>query len=324
MGLTIEPVRRSEEDTYLAYLNECFPGWGDQTRIEWAFRRDSGAGTASLLFARFDDEIIGGTAVTYRRVLHPGGRESKIGIMTGSWVLAAARGKGCFTQMIAAMSDCTKKRGGSLLVAYAFQANPSYRAMKRAGLAIVETSYLRDWQEYELADALAPLESLSVGDRSQVFTDDRATIESDRVRYVYTPEAWNAQFLHGPNPPAYLELPGGSVALVEEAGGFLRVQALAVKQRSSYPEAVAALLEFAKRRQHRLFLFSVEAALTRAAEELGCERIPGAYFLKIVHREALAAWAGWDDPASLVESDLTDESHAAYLGAWEIQNRDRM
>lgn len=324
MGLLIESVRQSEEDTYLAHLNECFPGWGDRSRFAWVFGRDSGAGAADLLFARFDGEIIGGTGVTYRRVLHPNGRESTIGIMTGSWVLPTARGKGCFSQMIEAMSACTSNRGGSLLVAYAFEANPSYRAMKRAGLALVETSYLRDPQEYEPDDTLAPLETLSVGDRSAVFTEDRDTDETDRVRYLYQPEAWSAQFLQGPHPPAYLELPGESVALVEEAGGFLRVQALYVKQRSSYPEVLAALFELAQRRQHRLFLFSVDAALTAAAIALGCERIPGAYFLKIAHREALAAWIGWDDAASLTESDLSDASHAAYLSAWEIQNQDRM
>jgi GNAT superfamily N-acetyltransferase len=336
MGLMVQRVLKPEEASYLEHLNECFPSWGDQSRFEWAFHRDCGAGVADLLLARFDGELIGGTGVNYRRVMHPSGRESTVGIMSGSWVLPAARGKGCFTRMIEAMTECTAQRRGSLLVAYAFASNPSYRAMQRAGLAVIDTSYLRDPGEYQPLEASTPIETLSVGDRSAAFVsdeinnngdnngDNNGANNGDRVRFLYAPAIWSAQFLHGPNRPAYLELPGESVALVEEADGFLRVQALVVKDRCFYPEVMQALFDTAARRHRRLFLFSVDAELTHAAEVAGCERMPGGYFMKIANREALAEWVGCAATERLAETDLMDPHHTAYLGKWQIQNRDRM
>ena len=109
------------EDEYLEYLNLVFPNWGDTSTYTWVFDSDFGAGRADRILALVDNEVIGGTGISYRNICDSNGNLAKIGIMTGSWTLPAARGKGCFSKLVLAMKDQATKKGCVLLTAFAFK-----------------------------------------------------------------------------------------------------------------------------------------------------------------------------------------------------------
>ena len=82
------------ESTYIAYLNVCFPTWGDQTTYKWCFDRQVGDMKADRIIIKKNGKIISGSGITYRKVLFSGS-VINVGIMTGSWTLPDAFRCGC-------------------------------------------------------------------------------------------------------------------------------------------------------------------------------------------------------------------------------------
>ena len=319
MDFEILPLESDLEEPFLENLNLSFGNWGDRRQFEWVYHRDCGAGAADLFLARYKGEDVGGTGVTYRRAVDAQGRETKLAIMTGSWVLPAARGQGCFSRFVQTMIAAADDRKSALLLGFAFKANKSYSRLLAAGFASVDTFYLRDSQEYPTRPDLIPLSELSVGDRSLTLWQAKP---GHCLGFQYSLETWREQFLGGPYPKAFLELGHDTTALVEEAHGFLRVLALSTPPQGRKQEILEALLTLAKSRQQRLFLFSMEPDFAKLAVECGCELIPGAFILKIANREALRVWCS--EAERVQEEDLVAPEHPSYLGTWCFQNRDRM
>ena len=319
MSFEIVPLREAEEPVFLSGLNASFENWGAIEQFRWVYRRDSGAGAADLFLARTDDgEVLGGTGVTFRRASNQRGVEAKLAIMTGSWVLPAARRKGCFTGLIQTMLGSAIESGSALLLGFCFKANKSYSRLLAAGFGSIDSAYLRDPQEYEPDSDTPPLESLDVGDRSSHLTGR----PEGHSGFLYDTEQWREQFFHGPYPKAYLDLPRQSTALVEEAHGFLRVLALSLGRPDAFPDVLRSLLETARSRKQRLFLFTMLPDMTAEAKSAGLEEIPGAYIFKIACRTELAKWV--DSAETVTEAELGDPRHESYLGPWWFQNRDRM
>lgn len=320
MSCQIEPLRPGEESHFLSGLNRCFSNWGDTEQFDWVYRRDSGAGAARLFLARdAEGEIVGGTGVTFRRATDSRGVEARLAIMTGSWVLPTARKQGCFTQLIEVMLDTAKQSHCAMLLGFCFKANGSYNRLLNAGFGSVDTAYLRDPVEYESTSLAGPLEALSVGDRTEVFVGETA---AGAVAFTYSRQEWEEQFLHGPYPKAFLELPGRGTAAVEEAHGFHRLLALSLPEPERFPEVLEDLWARARSRSQRLFLFSTDQREQTIAKRSGLEEIPGAFIYRIACRQELSKWV--DSTEDVQEADLSNPSHPAYLGGWRFQNRDRM
>lgn len=318
MGFTIEPLLAEEEKTFLEGLNTCFKNWGEMEQFEWVFKNDCGAGPADLFKVSLNGTMIGGTGVTYRQGVDPRGRPQRMAIMTGSWVLPEARRQGCFTALTQTMIEAATARESALLLGFGDRANNSYRRLVAAGCAVIDSYYLRDATEFEPNEPPGPLEQISQGDRSRELYEGAP---SGHLSFRYSHREWCSQFLHGPYPKAYLSLPKGALALVEEAYGFLRVLALRHAHEHSR-EVVEALLEQARSRRQRLFMYSLNGEFAEISEALGCQVIPGALFVKIADRGALSSWV--PKAVGATEEELIDPGHPHYLGPAFFQNRDRM
>ena len=121
------------ETNYLNYLNTCFPNWGNKTTFDWIFNRKCGLKKADFLILKDDnDQVIAGSAVTYRKLKLADKSIVDIGIMTGSWTLPEARGKGCFSQIIEESKIICSKNKVSYLTAFVTDINASYRRLKEA------------------------------------------------------------------------------------------------------------------------------------------------------------------------------------------------
>ena len=121
------------ENEYLNYLNTCFPNWGNKTAFDWIFNRKCGLKNADFLILKNDDnQVIAGSAVTYRQLKLSDKSIVDIGIMTGSWTLPEARGKGCFSQIIEESKIICSKNNAPFLTAFVTDVNASYRRLTDA------------------------------------------------------------------------------------------------------------------------------------------------------------------------------------------------
>lgn len=207
---------------YLAHLNQSFGDWGDEARFRWAFERVASAPRADLMVLAEGGQTLAGSAVTYRLARLGDGTPFRVGIMTGSWTLPAARGRGCFTRVIHESLGLCRQRGATLLLAFVTEDNASYRRLKEAGSTLLETRYwiFPPGTPPGTANALRVVPP----DASALLRahDVRAT---EGLRFSYDVEGYRGQFLARSLPTEVLESDAG-VAVIERAATTDRVLAL--------------------------------------------------------------------------------------------------
>lgn len=235
---------------YLDALNTSFGHWGDERTFEWAFNRQVSGPKSDLMILRDGGELMAGSAVSYRSILTPGGTRSLVGIMTGSWTLPAARGRGAFTRIIEESVALTREHGGALLLAFVTETNASYRRLEAAGSRLFPTRYI--------SSALAPATAEPFDIQEIPLNGARAWFETFRdarptgTHFTYADaDEWLGQLALRPGKTSLLEAPGVGAALVESAGDFDRLQALC----GNREQLVERFLARARSIGRRLFLF---------------------------------------------------------------------
>jgi GNAT superfamily N-acetyltransferase len=216
----IEPVTDvdARAAAYLEGLNACFPGWGGPESFDWCFRRTLGGPPADLFIVEEEGALIAGSAIVYRRALRAGaGAPERLAIMSGSWTLPAARGRGIFKRMIQASRDRAGERGCGLLIAFAHGDNPSAYALAAAGATIVPSFYLAS-PGPTVSNGIRP-EPASGAERA--FAARSFPLGASRIHYE--PGEWRSQMLDRPRPTEALQLDGGLVAICEPGPGATRL-----------------------------------------------------------------------------------------------------
>ena len=163
-----------DRDAYLAALNACFPGWGGPERFAWCFERVVADREPDLFLLHDNDSVIAGSAVTYRRITLPDGSILRTGIMTASWTLPSARGRGAFFRLIEESRQVSPE-----LVAFVTAENASRRRLEAAGARAIPSFYCRK------VTTLPPAREAA-------------------VRFTYTDAEWRAQFLDRPGTVEHL------------------------------------------------------------------------------------------------------------------------
>lgn len=240
---------------YLRCLNSCFPGWGDERHFAWAFRRRVGGPAPDLMVVRDAGAIIAGSAVSYRTLRFAGGSSVLVGIMTGSWTLPAARGRGAFSSIIRESVAATASHGASLLLAFVTEKNPSFRRLREAGATLYPTQYLVSPPEQARADGGTEFREfpVSIARAPRWFAAFHAGRPGAHFHYP-TLQSWAGQHLERPGMLALVEAAGGA-AVVETHGEFDRVQAITAPDGTARANLIHALLARARKAQRRIFLF---------------------------------------------------------------------
>lgn len=299
------------EALYLESLNLCFPGWGDAATYDWAFRRKVGGPVADQVLLRDGGVLLAGSAVSYRRLVTSAGRSALVGIMTGSWTLPAARGRGAFTTIIDESVALTKAHGGALLLAFVTETNASFRRLEAAGSVLFPTRYVSGRAGLSAPGARLCIERDANATRAWFERFEQARPAGAHFAYA-TADEWAGQHLDRPGQPALLEMEGAGAALVETHGDFVRVQAICADGDDARAGVVAACLKYAATRDKRLFLFeSKQGRAERLARELGLDAAKG-------YITALPAAA----PA--IEALLDGMPLQQALADWSLDSGDRM
>jgi hypothetical protein len=342
------------ERQYLESLNVCFPGWGGREMFDWCFSRES-AGSRPDLMMLHDDagRPLAGTANTYRRVGLPNGQTMVVGIMTGSWTLPEARGRGAFTRLIEESRELAAARQAGLLLAFCTRTNGSAGRLQAAGSALIPSWYCRSSPERRTAAAVANggarayVESRTgdasaagsdgSGDGMDTYRSDYRDI-ADAVRLIYTADEWRDQFERRPN--AVMRVLGESrrwSALVDRTPAFDRVLSLTVAKSSTpeadgrddaWADAIVALDARAAAAGRHVFCYTTQSEQASALRERGFEIIDGYMSVlaanEAVVRSACARTGGGRESLSASSHALAEPASPWYLGAWAVRNGDRM
>jgi GNAT superfamily N-acetyltransferase len=276
--LKIEAAPPDADGRYLEALQSCFGGWGGETEFDWYFRRPFAGAVADRFVISDEGEWIAGSAVSWRRLADSDGTARRVGIMTGSWTLPAARGRGCFAAIIEHSRQLCVERGADWLLAFVTQDNPSRRQLERAGSLMIPTDYL--WSE---EGAEAPEASR----QPRPVEPEPALVErlwrrhaaqgEGRIRFLYEDSAaWAGQLVDRPLPTDLIRVEGLGEMLVERHPVFDRILATVPLAADGRLDLARAVWARALRSGRRFFAFTSrpdEAEALRESCRLG--GIPG-------------------------------------------------
>lgn len=201
MRVTLHRADDVDRNAYLRGLNECFPGWGGDERFDWCFSRTMAGRLPDLFVIRDGDALVAGSALTYRTLELTDGSRVRAAIMTGSWTLPAARGRGAFTRLATASLETAHEREASMMLGFVTAVNASRRALVTLGAGEIPTYYCR-----LKGTPTAPLPEVA----------------QPSIRFVYSEDEWESQFVARPGGTERLTGDGWS-ALIERAGTTDRI-----------------------------------------------------------------------------------------------------
>jgi hypothetical protein len=224
MEYILNPHNYSE--TYLKNLNSCFPNWGNVDRFNWVFSGRSHTKKADIfIFTSDEGEILAGSAVTYRTIRFPDDTMTEIGIMTGSWTLPLARGRGCFSNAIKKSCEIAAQRKVPFLSAFVTASNASFRRLRDAGSYLIETKYLisqtlntENIDTFETSVKVLP----PSGENLIRLYEERKIKLKSTIHFAYQYDEFVTQFIHRIDPIFVLEI-GDEHAIIEETESIFQL-----------------------------------------------------------------------------------------------------
>ena len=299
-------LNESEFDSfYLQSLNACFRKWGDETMFDWVFKRQCGSFQSDRMIVLVDGVPIGGSGVTYREVRLKNGAIVPVGIMTGSWTLPPARGKGVFGRIIEESRELCLRKGCGFLLAFVTHDNPSRRALERSGAGMFPTWYVfgevnaRESQEY------------SWNKESYTPAPPHALTHF----HYSTTEAFLGQFLERPSKTSILSVPSGN-AIIESTPTMERI--LCISSRTNRSETLNEVTGVVCREGKKAFYFSsCEASPFQLESKQG--------YLALLSANLDVLEKSFGHSSVPVDSRcFADPNSAVFVGPWFIEAGDRM
>lgn len=280
---------------YLASLNACFGAWGGEELYDWVFRRVVGGRTGDRFVVTDESgEWIAGSGVSWRTLTLARGAKLDVGIMTGSWTLPAARGKGCFTRIIDESLSWARERHAGLLLAFVTVTNASYRRLEVAGSALFPTRYVFSTPETPRVASAPAVRTLPVTDALLAELEEQArALSAGRTAIAYGPGEWRGQLVDRPAQIEIVEVEGAGRAVLEVHGDTLRAQALLPRKREHGRPLLAALLAHAQAGARKLFTFSTDPeAVATDSDGLGLGGVDGFVTALVADADALSSALG--------------------------------
>jgi GNAT superfamily N-acetyltransferase len=272
--LRIEPAPANEDGRYLEALQSCFGGWGGETEFDWYFRRPFAGSVADRFVIADEGEWIAGSAVSWRKLADPDGTVRPVGIMTGSWTLPAARGRGCFSAIIEHSRRLCVERGADWLLAFVTRDNPSRRQLERAGSLMIPTDYLWSEEGAEAPPSGPEPRPVEPGpELLEALWRRHSRLGEGRVRFLYEDSgAWAGQLVQRPLSTDLLQADGLGEVLVERHPVFDRILASVPLAPDLRLELARSVCARALRSGRRFFAFTSrpdDAEAMRSALDLG-------------------------------------------------------
>ncbi len=293
--------------------------------FDWAFARQMhGQPPTDYILLSEGGETLAGSGVSYREILLPNDAAITVGIMTGSWTLPAARGRGLFSCMIEESIQITAARKGALLLAFVTADNPSCRALLKSGAAAFPTSYFVG--QPEAGEVKTHVETLAeVGDISDELISQWRQQYVGFARFGYQAlDDWRSQFLYRPRRPRVFAGSDGFV-MIDEQADTDRIIGYLGSQRKFPSDLLGAVLSQAAARGKKVFAFCADPDLSEFCLASGFTERPGFLTVNVADWPLLAAALRVRDSQQGTSNAVIADPHSPwFLGAWRMQSGDRM
>ena len=212
-------------ENYLQYLNECFPNWGNIDNFNWAIDREfAGQKPDFFVITSNDNIVLAGSAISYRKLKFPDNSFLEIGIMTGSWTLAASRGLGCFTAAINKSCELVAIKNKPFLTAFVTESNASSRRLIGAGSHLVKTNYIIS--EHLLLANKHRICNVEVLEKShvniQLLFEKRKVLLQNKIHFDYDFADFEKQFIKRLNPVFIIKI-DNEFAIIEETNSIFQL-----------------------------------------------------------------------------------------------------
>lgn len=255
---------------YLAGLNACFAGWGGEREYDLIFGRPFEGHLPERFVLTEAEEWLAGSAVSWRSLARPDGGSAPVGIMTGSWTLPAARGRGCFARVIQLSREACVRRGAALLLAFVTETNASRRQLERAGSLMIPARYMWSPEGATLNEAggdelqpIQPSEEVVAACHAR-----QAEQRTEQIRFHYpSPDLWRLQFIDRVLPTELLSHPELGVVVVERHPEFDRLLTAIPHRADQWIDLAAATWRRALRAGRRFFAYSTDQDRWQALTE---------------------------------------------------------
>lgn len=277
---------------YLAGLNACFPGWGDERMFDWCFRRRVGGPAADLIVAAEQGRLVAGCALTYRRVRRAGGETEPMGCITGAWTLPQARGQGLFAKLADGLSDIARENGIPLVGAWGAAGNGSFSTMTRRSDLVIEAAFLTS-KGGEVGPSAAPV---TADEAAKAFQGRRHP--PGTAHLIYEGDEWPGQMLERPGRCEAVLLVSGHCAVIERRDEVDRLLDVTAESRDEFVAAVDSAAGASHGAGRRLSAYSVNPYVIQALGARGYESLAACYYL-----EATAGEAPADEPWAIANGD---------------------
>jgi hypothetical protein len=296
---------------YLECLNACFTGWGGAETYRWAFERTVGAPPADLMVLSEDGQTLAGSAVTYRKIRTAGGATGLVGIMTGSWTLPPARGRGCFTRIIEESLSFVREHDGIALLAFVTETNASYRRLAAAGSTLFPTRYVTA-RASDVPSTRPEVELFQPqpSDLGRWFSMCDAS-RRNATRFCYNEAEWASQFIDRPLRCSVAQVGSLGFCVIEERGDSVRLQAVCPTTGPDAALLIGAVTRWAGAGGRPVSYFESQPSSESAPEGIALTVLPG--FLT-----ALAADAG------RLAAVMGGSPKLEALAPWSLFSGDRM
>jgi hypothetical protein len=213
------------ENQYLDKLNECFPNWGSFDTLDWVINRSFEGHKPDFFVLKSDtDEILAGSAISYRKLKSKDNNSYQIGIMTGSWTLPISRGMGCFTETIHKSNEIVAAKNMDFLTAFVTESNASYRRLRDAGSLLVATNYIISEKiSNQITNPNSRVEILEkTENNTQIIFDIRNKLMQSKLHFVYDFSDFKKQFINRTNPTFILKI-DSEYAIIEETSKMFQL-----------------------------------------------------------------------------------------------------
>ncbi len=269
--IIINPENYTEQ--YIQSLNQCFNNWGGDKEYNWIFNRTLGKKTSDIIVIKDEkNDAIAGSGVTYRRLIIDNKKTINIGIMTGSWTLPKARGKGCFSKIIEISKNICNQNDIPFLTAFVMESNPSYRRLKNAGSILMPTYHFISKETFPANKTNVLVISNKL--KASIDIYDRV---KENLSFYYTYENFYQQYINRILNVEILKIENNYI-IIEETENIIKVLLITYNNKIEFENIITTLTTWGlEKKCKQILLFTTIKEIAELLDNLGFDNL-SSYF----------------------------------------------
>jgi GNAT superfamily N-acetyltransferase len=289
------------------FLTRCFATPWTEVLYRWYLRRSFAGEPPDRLILMDGTRVVAVCGIVYRQLRTQDGAVHRVSIMVAGCTLPDARGRGCYARVLQAAVDRSVARGCAAVLGFVTADNATGRGLQRVGAAAIPSAYLVSRERAAGArPGVLRVRDAPVADDWPERAAGRLCAATASAAFHYPDaSAWRAQIVDRPHGVQTLRVGASCRAVIEGVGDTDRLQWLDGDARERLP-AIRTLVERARCRKRKFFMYSTSPHEVAAARRLGLAAHPGYMMvLPLPASRTLSArdWAGM---------------------SWRVQSGDRM